>query len=168
MCVLSRGNPTPKLWQPRHRYNISAIRVTLMRIWFEIFSLKATSGWKLYAYYVIRGNSHSTIVKLKYFPWKSNESNIWIETVHILCVIKGNPLYLISSYGLCVTHCDINNKYLVVAMVAYGSCLILLSLLVRNDKKTISRHKGCRHCGSSSILKVRFFGTPCTYLALYP
>ena len=45
--------------------------------------------------------------------------------------------------------------------------LILLSLSKKRPKKSISRHKGCRqmviepvHCGSSSILKVRFLGHP--------
>ena len=49
-----------------------------------------------------------------------------------------------------------------------------LILLKETTKKLISRHKGCRqmvieplHCGSSSILKVRFFGTPCMYLYVF-
>ena len=45
-----------------------------------------------------------------------------------------------------------------------------LIVLVRNDQKINTRHKGCRqrviepvHSGSSSILKERFFLTPCMY-----
>ena len=54
-----------------------------------------------------------------------------------------------------------------------GPWYIYFISFVRNDQKkqTIFRHKGCRllviepvHCGSSGILLIPFFGTPCIFL----